>query len=205
MKYKKLNYVILFYLIFVCYNIAPVECAEYSKVDMTNTVTLTEKNLYATHKDTIYLKIFEGEVDFNKNFTMVEVTVVEINSTIPLEMTLSYMTCEEIGGHSISWPNSVYYNGELYTNITQGQEYYYAFVWVPGRNDSISPPHSLILYLKSIGGIFSGSITLTVHVVLTGKIYGLIPEDFFGFEWFFGLFLLPLGKIWRDKRSKKSN
>ncbi len=182
------------------------QATEYSIIEQTETISLKKGDRpFAGTDDEVTAILFEGIVNPNNNLTIVNRTVSDVISPIPLELSLWYIAWDEEGYIYYDYKCTV--NGSLDPNdheISQGDQFNFAFFWYLTKSNYAHLPHQLVLRVRT-GSIlidFEGSVTLEVHYSLSGNENvkkGGSSTPAFDFTLVF-ITLLAASVFWRKKR-----
>ncbi|MHA2232919.1 MAG: hypothetical protein ACXAB4_10540 [Candidatus Hodarchaeales archaeon] len=149
----------------------------YSDIDRTFTVNVTEADCEPYDKSEVTLELFVGEVNPANNLTIVNITVAEIDSSVSFDFyLLAWLRTKE--GRDAGWGVK---SGQ---SLVVGKQYDFAFEWHPecfgyrsGEECHDRPPHRLELNIvtqetnDNTVTPFEGSVSLEVHVALSGNEY----------------------------------
>ncbi|MFQ5980148.1 MAG: hypothetical protein ACE5OZ_18605 [Candidatus Heimdallarchaeota archaeon] len=169
----------------------PAQAVEYQRITRTTTVTITEADRYLSPPSYAEVEFWEGLVDPNDPWIMVNITVIAINCPDPLEVELE-IGLREYYNKGVS---TQYYDTELSNDsaspynraLVVGDHFEYAFQ----DNLNSKDPHVLKLGISTLSNAkFTGSVRFSVSFQLSGSAYSFEPSgelSFLNFEWFFVL------------------
>jgi len=146
--------------------VIPTQALEYWEGESTEMITVTENDRYYGSDNIAHVFFFEDEVNPTNNWTIVNVTVVTLNTSAPLDLEVNYWISNDQGVYrSTDAPSIGSLNPyQLTRPIQEGDRFDFGFEWKVKYTDFAVPPHYLSIELETQDGSpYTGTVTLEVH------------------------------------------